>query len=253
MVGAEGLGKHLSLWLDTTPTSDHPSLDGELRVDVAVIGGGITGITTALLLARAGVSVAVVDQHRICAGTTGHTTAKLTSQHGLTYSQLRRTHGEEGASAYAAANQAAIERAAAFAGEGIECDFRRKAAYVYATSHRERRKVEQEATAARQAGIPAEFVETTPLPYEVEGAVRFVDQAEFHPRRYVLGLAGRLQDAGGRIFERTRAVAVEEGQACVVRTERGPLLAGEVVVATLLPFLDRGLFFARAFPGGPTQ
>ncbi len=237
-----------SLWLETTPETGYPPLEGDRRFDVAVIGAGITGITTALLLARAGLSVGVVDQHRVGGGTSGHTTAKVTSQHGLLYAILKLTQGSGAARTYAEANEAAKERVAAFVEEGLDCDFRRRAAYLYASAGWQRPLVEREAGAAADAGLPASFVETTPLPYEVNGAVRFDDQAEFHPRRYLLGLANLLQRAGGEVFEWTRALHVHEREPCVVETARGKILADQVVVATLLPFLDRGGFFARAYP-----
>jgi glycine/D-amino acid oxidase-like deaminating enzyme/nitrite reductase/ring-hydroxylating ferredoxin subunit len=242
-------GKHLSLWLDTAaPRTEHPPLEGERRVDVAVVGAGITGITTALLLARAGCSVAVVDQHVVAGGTTGHSTAKVTSQHGMNYAPLRLTHGRDAARLYAQAMEAAKERIATFVDEGIDCAFRPRAAYLYAGAGWQRPLVEREAHAAREAGLPATFVETPPLPYEAHGAVRFDDQAEFDPLRYVLGLTRRLVEAGGDVFENTRARQVHEGDPCRVETERGTLIADDVVVATLMPFLNRGGFFARAFP-----
>ena len=241
-------GKHRSLWLDTTePPPEHPPLDGDRRVDVAVVGAGITGITAALLLTRAGRSVAVVDQHVVAGGTTGHSTAKVTSQHGLTYALLRLTHGRDAARTYAHAMESAKERIAEFVDEGIECGFRRKPAYLYAAAGWQRRLVQREADAAAQAGLPATFVETTPLPYDVHGAVRFDEQAEFDSRAYVLGLTRMLVDAGGSVFEHTRAHQVRERDPCRVETDRGTLLADHVVVATLMPFLDRGGFFARAY------
>ena len=248
MAGDSGIGRHVSLWLDSAPASDYPPLDGERRFDVAVVGAGITGLTAALLLARDGLSVGVVDQQRVGAGTTGHTTGKVSSQHSVTYARIRRTHGEEGARAYGASMEAAKERIAALVAEGIDCDFRRRAAYLYATRALERRLVEKEADAARQAGLPASYVETTPLPFDVKGALRFEGQAELHAQRYLLGLAQRLEGEGGRIFERTRAIDVDGGGPYTVRTERAPIHAQHVVVATLMPFLDRGGFFARAFP-----
>jgi glycine/D-amino acid oxidase-like deaminating enzyme/nitrite reductase/ring-hydroxylating ferredoxin subunit len=235
--------KHQSLWFDTdAPPTGYPTLEGERRVDVAVVGAGITGMTAALLLARAGRSVAVLDQHAIAGGTTGHSTAKITSQHGLIYASL----GRGTAGAYGAAMESAKERIAELAGEGIDCGFRRRAAYVYGTDESHRGKLEREAEAASQAGLPATFIETAPLPFVTHGAVRFDDQAEFDPRAYVAGLARVLVDAGGEVFERTRARQVHEGSPCRVETERGTLLADDVVVATLMPFLDRGGFFARA-------
>jgi glycine/D-amino acid oxidase-like deaminating enzyme/nitrite reductase/ring-hydroxylating ferredoxin subunit len=238
-----------SLWFDTTePRREHPPLDGDRHVDVAVVGAGITGMTAALLLARAGRTVAVVDQHVVAGGTTGHSTAKVTSQHGLTYALLRLTHGRDAARAYGQAMEAAKERIAELVGEGIDCSFRRRAAYLYASAGWQRPLIEREADAAAQAGLPAAFVDSTPLPFDVHGAVRFDDQAEFDPRAYVAGLARLLVEAGGEVFEHTRARQVHEGAPCRVETARGTLVADDVVVATLMPFLDRGGFFARAYP-----
>jgi glycine/D-amino acid oxidase-like deaminating enzyme/nitrite reductase/ring-hydroxylating ferredoxin subunit len=238
-----------SLWFDTTePRDEHRPLAGDRRVDVAVVGAGITGMTAALLLARAGRSVAVVDQHVVAGGTTGHSTAKVTSQHGLTYALLRLTHGRDAARTYAEAMEAAKEQIAALIAEGIDCSFRRRAAYLYGSAGWQRRLLEREASAAAEAGLPATFVETAPLPYDTHGAVRFDDQAEFDPRAYVAGLARLVAEAGGEVFEHTRAHQVHEGEPCRVETEHGTLTADDVVVATLIPFLDRGGFFARAFP-----
>lgn len=240
-------GKHLSLWLDTSePLTTYAPLDGDVHVDVAVVGAGITGLTAALLLAREGRSVAVVDQHIVGGGTTGHSTAKVTSQHGLAYARLRLLHGRSATRTYAQAMETAKERVADFA-EGIECAFRRRGAYLYGSAAWQRPLLEREAEAAAQAGLPASFTETTPLPFDVHGAVRFDDQAEFDSHAYTAGLARLLVEAGGEVFEQTRAHQVHEGDSCRVETERGTLHAGHVVVATLMPFLDRGGFFARAY------
>src|SRR5687767_6160708 len=123
----ESFGRPASLWLDTTGDPAYPALGQDLTVDVAVIGAGITGITAALLLKRGGASVAVLEAGRVCAGITGYTTAKVSSLHGLTYDSLQSTFGTEGARAYAAANQAGLERIAGYVEElGIDCDLRRK-------------------------------------------------------------------------------------------------------------------------------
>ena len=238
-------GRDLSLWLDTTePRPEYPPLDGDAHVDVAVVGAGITGMTTALELARAGRSVAVIDQHVVAGGTTGHSTAKVTSQHGRTYALLRLAHGRDAARRYAQAMEWAVEHIAA---QEVECGFRRRPAYLYGSASWQRPLLEREAAAAREAGLPASFAETTPLPFDVHGAVRFDHQAEFDPRAYVLGLARLLVQAGGTVYEHTRAKQVHEGEPCRVETDRGDLIADDVVVATLMPFLDRGGFFARAY------
>jgi len=108
--------------------------------------------------------------------------------------------------------------------------------------------VEAEAEAASEAGLPAHLVDTTPLPYPVVGAVRFENQAEFHPRSYVLALAERFEAVGGLIYEGSRAVEVDDDEDCVVKTPGGRVSADSVVLATHFPFLDRSLAFARIHP-----
>jgi glycine/D-amino acid oxidase-like deaminating enzyme/nitrite reductase/ring-hydroxylating ferredoxin subunit len=236
-----------SVWIETGPElPEYPELEGDVRADVAVIGGGIVGITTALLLAEGGARVALVEADRLGQGVTGNTTAKVSSQHRLVYSRLRSHFGADGARTYGQANEAALAWIAdRIDRDGIDCDFRRRPAYAYATSGAERSKAESEAEAASAAGLPASFTRTTPLPYEVEGAVRFDDQAEFHVSRYLAGLVRALDCP---IFERSRAVVVDTDEACVVRTAGGTVTADRVAVATHFPFLDRSLAFARVHP-----
>ena len=238
-----------SVWLATGPERTFGDLDQDVRADVAVIGGGIVGITTALLLQEAGVDVVLLEASRLAHGVSGHTTAKVTSQHGLAYAELRSRFGPAGAHTYADANQAALEWIAArVAADGIDCDFRRRSAYAYVTSPADRHKIDQEVEAADQAGLPAWLAETTPLPFAVEAAVRFDNQAEFHAGRYLAALADRLTAAGGRVFERSHAVEVGSDGDRVVKTPGGRVTTGHVVVATHFPFLDRSLAFARLSP-----
>ncbi len=240
--------KHGSLWQEVSLSQEYPKLDGDRTVDVAVIGGGITGLTTALLLAREGRSVCLIDQNRIGTGTTGYTTGKVTSQHHLTYARLTKTHGSDGARQYAMAMESAKERIAGFVDEGIDCDFRRRAAYVYATNAVERKLLEAETRAAKQAGLPAFFDEEVLLPFPTRGGMRFDNQAEFHAGRYIAGLTRLATEAGVEILEHTRGTDVDEtSDGCIVHTPHGRIHAKHVVVATLMPFLDRAGLFARAF------
>jgi glycine/D-amino acid oxidase-like deaminating enzyme/nitrite reductase/ring-hydroxylating ferredoxin subunit len=241
--------KRSSLWIDTTEDAGFPPLDRPLSVDVAVLGGGIVGIGTALLLKRAGLTVAVVEAERVGTGVTGHTTAKLSSLHGLTYDGLCSSFGDDGARAYGAANQAGIEQIAQWVEEeGIDCDFRRKPNYTYASSRDMLGDIEKEVAAAQRVGLPASYTEETDLPYPVAGAIRFDDQAEFHPRRFLLALAALIPGEGSHVFEHTRATGVDDGKPCRVETTGAPLTAGAVVVATHFPMLDRGAYFARIHP-----
>lgn len=238
-----------SLWEATTPGTDYSSLTDDLSVDVAVVGAGITGLTAAIRLAEAGRSVVVLEADRIVKGTTGKTTAKITSQHGLIYDYLRHTFGREKAYQYAQANETAIEEIAErVETEDIDCDFERTAAYTYTTSDDEVSEIEDEVEAASSLGLPASFTETTDLPFEVAGAVCFDDQAQFHPRKYLLAIAEAIEADGNHIFEETLVTDVDPGSPCRVSTTEGEVLADDVVVASHFPVFDRAGYFARLHP-----
>ncbi len=238
-----------SFWIETSDATTYPSLSGRVAVDVAVLGGGITGLAVAAHLKRAGMTVAVVEAKRLCHGTTGHTTGKLSSLHGLVYDTLVSSFGHEGARAYGEANEAAIERVGALCEQyGIDCDFERVPNYTYTESDQEVSQIEAEVQAAKSVGLPATYTQDSDLPYPIRAAVRFDGQARFHPRKWCLGLAQVVEGDGSHVFEQTRALSVEEGRPCQVKTDKGELEADRVVVATLLPFTDRGFFFARTHP-----
>ncbi|MER5428052.1 FAD-dependent oxidoreductase [Streptomyces sp. NPDC002588] len=237
--------------LETAPPGvPAPPPSGDLTVDVAVIGAGIAGLSTAWELVRQGREVAVLEADRVAAGVTGHTTAKLSALHTLVYEHLRRTRGPEGARLYARSQTAAIRHAREIVDElGIDCEWEETAAYTYAEDPRRVGALRAEAEAARAAGLPAEFVTETGLPFAVAGAVRVSGQAQFHPRKYLPALTDDLLRRGGTVYEGTRVVGLSEGEPCVLRTDSGVAVrAGEVVVATHCPVFDRALLFTRLSP-----
>src|SRR5215208_7784657 len=150
---AEIPGKATPPWLDLERPPERPALAGERRADVAVVGGGIIGVTTALRLAREGVDVVLLEGGRLGQGVTGRTTAKVSSLHGLTYADLANAHGLEAARTYAEANEAGLATIAGYVDElGIDCDFRRKPNVSYTEDPGRIRDVEAEAAAAQEVG-----------------------------------------------------------------------------------------------------
>lgn len=244
---AEIPGRATPPWLDLERPPERPALAGERRAEVAVVGGGIIGVTTALRLAQEGVDVVLLEGGRLGQGTTGRTTAKVSSLHGLIYASLAKEHGLETARVYAEANEAGLAAIARYVEElDIDCDFRRKPNVSYTEDPERVSDIEGEAEAAQEAGLPASFIEDTELPFTVAAAVRVPDQAEFHPVRYLLGLAEALDGEQPRVFERSRATGVGAGR---VKLDNGASVAAErIVLATHLPILDRSATFAFAEP-----
>src|SRR5215210_803629 len=243
-------GAPISLWLATTPETGFPRLAGDISVDVAILGGGICGIATAFQLKQSGLKVAVIEADRVVKSVTGNTTAKITSLHALIYDYLIKQFGEDKARLYAEAQQSAIERIASLVKEhSLDCDFRRTDAYTYTELEEELDKVKAEVEAATRLGLPASFVESTPLPFPIKGAVKFTGQAEFHPRKYLLALVEKIPGNGSYVFEETRAFDIKDEDPCRVETNKGVVTAKSVILATHFPYFDPNIYFAAMHPG----
>jgi glycine/D-amino acid oxidase-like deaminating enzyme/nitrite reductase/ring-hydroxylating ferredoxin subunit len=227
-------GKQRSLWLDTQETPVFPRLAGDAEVDVAVVGAGITGLTAARLLVEAGRTVAVLDQEQVGAGTTGGTTAHVTQVPDRRFREIDSKFGRDGVRTLVTSSRAALDRIAAWVErDRIDCDYQRVPAYLYTESSDEVSRLEEEARIAREAGMSAELVHEVPLPFRVAAAVRFDGQARFHPIAYLAGLARRVAEGGGKIYENTRVVEVRGGDhsgPCHVVTEGGGTVTARMVL-----------------------
>ncbi|MEM7554485.1 MAG: FAD-dependent oxidoreductase [Cyanobacteria bacterium P01_A01_bin.84] len=244
-------GKHISYWVDSTfdTNSNYPSNIENITVDVAIVGAGIAGLTAAYLLKKAGKTVAVVEAQQIATGASGHTTAKVTSLHQLIYAELIKEIGEEKARIYGESNEAAVEFVAALVqSEQIDCDFSRKSTYTFADTEDKLTKIQNEYEAVLKLGLPASFVKETSLPFDITGAVKFDNQAQFHVRKYLLHLASKIAGSGSYMLQGVRVKTVEESVPCRVVTEQGTLKANDVIVTTQIPIVDQGLFFAKSYP-----
>lgn len=240
-----------SIWLDTAYPGKHHPLKKNARADVCVVGAGIAGLTTAYLLARDGLSVVLLDDGRPGGGQTGVTTAHLSNEIDDGYVEIRRLHGLEGAKLACSSHRAAIERIEAICHlERLQCDFRRVDGFLFLAPEHGLSVLDEEYEAAREAGVSVQKMESAPVTGFASGpCLRFPRQAQFHPLRYLNGLAQAFERMRGRIYTGTRAVDVTGGNHAVVRVANNcTVSAGAAVVATNVPFNDRFAIHTKQAP-----
>jgi glycine/D-amino acid oxidase-like deaminating enzyme/nitrite reductase/ring-hydroxylating ferredoxin subunit len=220
----------VSLW-NVTPHPRYPTIDGDLAVDVAIVGAGITGLTAALSLAEAGKRVAVLEARTIGSGVTGGTTAHLTEAIDTRYYEIESAFGNEGSRLAAESSRAAIERIASITeAHSIPCDFVRLPGFLYSEDEGGLHELDKEHEAARRAGLTVGRVDHVPLPFSVRGGLRFENQAQLDAGAYLDGLARAASGAGAQIFEHARAIAVDDGEPCVVHLESGAEIKARAVL-----------------------
>ncbi|MGT2617118.1 NAD(P)/FAD-dependent oxidoreductase, partial [Clostridium perfringens] len=226
-----------SVWSESCKFRKREALNKDIKTDVLVIGAGIAGILTAYMLKQKGREVVLIDAAEIASGNTKNTTAKITSQHDLIYSKLIAEFGEEKARQYAKANELAIKKYKEIIEyKRIECDFEEKPAYVYSLNEVD--VLKEEVEAAKNLGIDAEFVQEVNLPFKIKGAVKFNNQAQFNPLKFLRGISNELV-----IYENTRALEIKEN---LVVTSGGNITANNIVVATHYPIMNApGYYFMK--------
>ena len=235
-------GSTTSVWMTTSDALELPPLKQDIRAGVCVIGAGIAGMTTAYLLARAGRAVVVIDDGPVGGGETGRTTAHLSNALDDRYYQIERLHGPYGAQIAAESHTAAISRIESIASqEDIDCDFERVDGFLFLGGDSKPDELERELDAAHRAGLhEVELVDRAPPEFWNTGpALRFPRQAQFHPLKYLNGLARAIIRDGGQIFSHAHADQIVDGEPCQVTTSDGHVItADNVVVATNSPVND---------------
>src|SRR3954451_17785503 len=223
-----------------------PALAGDLEVDVAIIGAGIVGVTAARLLKDRGQKVALIEARRVGRQVTGRSTAKMSSQHGILYQTLERKFGEDEARLYADAQEAGIRKISELASQyDIDADIEPKPAYIYTQDESYVEQIEKEVEVASRLALPASLTRDTGLPFDVVQAMRWDNQGQFHPTKYVAGLAATLPGDGCHVFEHSRAIDYEPDR---VVTDGGSVKARHVAMATNIPLGQVGMYYALAYP-----
>lgn len=226
-----------SIWNGSTEIPNFQRLGGTRNTDVLIIGGGLAGVLCAYFLKQKGVECILAEGGKICSGTTANTTAKITSQHGLIYHKLFKKLGAEKASMYLYANQNAVEEYNKLC-RNIDCNYEIKDNYVYSLD--DRSLLEKEINSLSKIGYKADFKNNLPLPFETVGAVKFSNQAQFNPLKFVSELCKDLN-----IFENTFIYEIRDNRAL---TDSGEINAKKIIVTTHFPFINKhGSYFLKLY------
>ncbi len=226
-----------SIWTKNVRLPQFPVLEGDVKTDVLIIGGGITGLLCARFLQERGVDYLLVEGRTIGCGITQNTTAKITLQHGLIYHKLIKDMGKELAGQYLRANREAVGEYAKLCRK-LDCDYEEKTSFVY--SREDREILEEEADALAELGLSTHIEEGTALPFPVAGALAVERQAQFHPLRFLAGIADGLH-----IREHTFVKELREREAV---TDHGTIQFRRAVFATHFPIDNKhGMYFLKLY------
>lgn len=241
--------KTASFWHQTADVPNFPQLKENLSVDVAVVGGGISGIMVAYELAKTSKSVALFEARELLNGTTGFTTAKLSAQHNLLFNELIERYDKETAHLYYQANMQGIDIIKNLADKhGINCDLKKQDAYVYTQDESQKENIEKEAKAYNQLEIDGELTQKLPVDIEIDSAVVMHEQYEFHPVAFLVGIINQLEEMDVQIYEQTLINDVKDGNPVKLTTSSEYTIdAGQAIVATKYPVHDPKEMYTSKF------
>lgn len=227
-----------NLWLNNTKKqSNYSKLCSDTNVDVLIVGGGLTGLICAYMLKNKGINCVIIEANRIGMGITRNTTAKITSQHGLIYADLVNKIGKENSKKYLLANENAIRKYKEIC-QDFDCDFCEGSSFVY--SRRSANIIKNEVNSVCELGLNAEFVQNIEIPIKIEGAIKFNNQAQFNPFKFINHISKDLV-----IYEKTPAISINKNR---VVTPQANINADIIIVATHFPFIDHyGFYFLKMY------
>lgn len=226
-----------SLWENNVRIPSFNKLDKDMKTDVLIIGGGIAGILCAYMLDRANINYVLVEADTICSKTTKNTTAKITSQHGLIYNKLEKEFGLGYAKLYLKANEEAVKSYRELC-QNIDCDFETKDNYVYDSQNQY--KLDKEISTLNKLNSSAVYVNRIPVPVKNFGAIKFENQAQFNPLKFISSISKNLN-----IYEHTRILETDNN---IAKTDKFTIRANKIIVATHFPFINKhGLYFMKMY------
>ncbi|SER11503.1 Glycine/D-amino acid oxidase [Gracilibacillus ureilyticus] len=241
----------IPLWQEGSVIEKFPTLNKNEKTEVTIIGAGLTGLTAAYLLATNGVNVVVVDRDRIGNGTSGHTTAKITAQHGMVYNEFISHFGMEQASMYFLSQMDAMDKIEEIIQKHeIKCQFEKQDAYLFTNNEQNQRKLEAEFESYRKLNIDGEGLLEIPVNFPIKYALKMRNQAQFHPMQYMKALVDVIIEHGGKIYENTSVYDIDSNDHRVVRAvNQQTIVCDQVIIATHFPFFEGEAFYsARMYP-----